>query len=151
MIAIRWQNERGSHRVRRRASAGTTVVEAIVALVIALAVLATVGQLLSLAAGQRRATNQRATAVREAGNLMEHALARPWVEIRTEELTKLPLSASCRQGLPEAQVRWDVTEEDASAKAKRIRLAIDWQDSAGQRGDPVRLVAWRYADKEAQP
>jgi Tfp pilus assembly protein PilV len=151
MNAIRWQNERGPHRVRRRAPAGVAVVEAIVALVIALAVLATVGQLLALAAGQRRAAAERAAAVREAGNLMEEVMARPWAQITPDNLAELSLSESCRQRLPGAQLQWETTIEDEPAGAKRISVRIDWQDRAGQRGEPVRLVAWRYPDEEPKP
>jgi hypothetical protein len=126
-------------------------VEAIVALVIAMAVLATVGQLLALAGGQRRAALQRAAAVREAGNLMEEVLARPWAELTPDKLAQMPLSESCRQSLPGVRLQLEATAEGEPTAAQRISIRIDWQDTAGQRGEPVRLVAWRYADEEPKP
>lgn len=151
MNANRMRKMRRFGGAQRRAPDGMTVVEAIVAMVIALAVLATVGQLLALAAGQRRAASQRAAAVREAGNLMEEVMARPWVEVTPDKLAEVSLSESCRQCLPGAQLQWETTAEGEPAGAKRISLRIDWQDRAGQRGEPVRLVAWRYPDEEPKP
>lgn len=136
---------------RRSASGGMAVVEAIVGLVISLAVLATIAHLLALAAGQRRVTEQRAVAVLEAGNLMEQIMARPWTELVTEKLGQMALSESCRQRLPDARLRVEGTAEGEPASARQIRIQIDWQDRAGQRVRPVQLVAWRYAAEEPKP
>lgn len=151
MNANRMRKMRCLGGAHRRAPDGMAVVEAIVAMVIALAVLATVGQLLALAAGQRRAALQRAAAVREAGNLMEQVMARPWAEITPDKLAQLPLPESCRQSLPGVRLQLEATAEGEPADAKRISIRIDWQDRAGQRVVPVRLVAWRYPDEEPKP
>lgn len=151
MNANRMRKTRCLHGGRRRASDGATVVEAIVAMTVALAVLATVGQLLGLAIGQRRAATQRAVAVREAGNLMEELMAWPWAEITPDKLEQVPLSESCRQILPGARLQLKASAEGEPAAAQRISIRIDWQDTAGQRGEPVRLAAWRYPDEEPKP
>lgn len=143
----------GSHRwrTRRTQRGGATVAEAIVGLVIAVAVLAAVTQLLALASQQRRVAAQRAAAVREAGNLMEDLMSRPWADVTAEKLAAATLSESCQRSLPGGQLRVDVAAESESAAAKRIGIRIDWLNPAGQRGAPVRLTAWRYPDQEPKP
>ncbi len=147
----RLRTTRSLAATRRSASGGLAVIEAIVGLVISLAVLATMAHLLALAASQRRVTEQRAVAVREAGNLMEQVMARPWTELASEKLGQLALSESCRQRLPDARLRVEATAEGEPASAQQIRIRIDWQDRAGQRVEPVQLVAWRYAAEEPKP
>ncbi len=136
------------HRARRRG--GATVPEAIVGMVIAIAVLAAVAQLLALASQQRRVAAQRAAAVREAGNLMEDLMSRPWADVTAEKLAAVALSESCQHNLPGGRLQVAVASEDEST-AKRIGIRIDWQNPSGQRGEPVRLTAWRYPDQEAKP
>jgi len=127
------------------------VVEAIVGLVIAVAVLAAVAQLLALASQQRRVAAQRAVAVRESGNLMEDLMSRPWTDVTAEKLAAATLSETCQRSLPGGRLQVDVAAEGEPAAAKRIAIRIDWQNPAGQRGEPVRLTAWRYPDQEAKP
>ena len=45
-------------------------------------------QLLSAAAAQRRAADQRQCALLELGNVMEQVAARPWAELTTAALAK---------------------------------------------------------------
>lgn len=136
---------------RRRRRGGATVPEAIVGMVIAIAVLAAVAQLLALASQQRRVAAQRAAAVREAGNLMEDLMSRPWADVTTEKLATVALSESCRRSLPGGRLQVAVESEDKPIAAQRIGIRIDWQQPSGQRGEPVRLTAWRYVDEEAKP
>jgi hypothetical protein len=137
-------------RTRRAHRGGATVPEAIVGMVIAIAVLAAVAQLLALASQQRRVAAQRAAAVRAAGNLMEDLMSRPWADVTAEELAAVALSESCQHNLPGGRLQVAVASEDEST-AKRIGIRIDWQNPSGQRGEPVRLTAWRYPDQEAKP
>ena len=136
---------------RRRQRGGATVPEAIVGMVIAIAVLAAVAQLLALASQQRRVAAQRAVAVREAGNLMEDLMSRPWADVTAEKLATVALSESCQRSLPGSRLQVAVASDDKPTAAKRIGIRIDWQNPSGQRGEPVRLTAWRYPDQEAKP
>lgn len=140
------------HRGRYRPGdrRGATVSEAIVGMVIAIAVLAAVTQLLALASHQQRIAAQRAVAVREAGNLMEDLMSRPWADVTAEKTAVIALSDSCRETLPGGRLQVSVASEDQPA-AKRIGIRIDWQNPSGQRGEPVRLSAWRYPDQEPKP
>ncbi len=138
-------------RARRTRRGGATVPEAIVGMVIAVAVLAAVAQLLALASQQRRVAAERAVAVREAGNLMEDLMSRPWADVTAEKLSEVALSDSSRRSLPGGRLQVTVASEDKPVTAKRIGIRIDWQNPSGQRGEPVRLTAWRYLDREPKP
>jgi len=135
-------------RVTGRKRRGTTVTEATIAVVIAAAVLTGVAQLVALASHQRRISERRAVAVREVGNLMENLMSRPWAEITTEKLADVELSDECSENLPDVRLHVEVSSEDD--EAKRIGVQIDWQNAADQRGEPVRLVAWRFSEEEAE-
>jgi len=135
---------------RHHQRGGATVPEAIVGMVIAIAVLAAVAQWLALASQQRRVAAQRAAAVREAGNLMEDVMSRPWADVTTEKLAAVTLSDACQRSLPGSRLQVAVASEDEST-AKRIGIRIEWQNPSGQRGEPVRLTAWRFPDQEPKP
>jgi hypothetical protein len=122
--------------------------ESLAAIVIAGVALASVVQVLTLAAAQRRVGTQRAVAAQEAGNLMEELMSRPWEELTAERVADVALSARCLRYVPEARLRIDVTEEEQTAVPRRIDIRIDWPQPAGQAGRPVRLVAWRYPHEE---
>jgi 3'-phosphoadenosine 5'-phosphosulfate (PAPS) 3'-phosphatase len=125
--------------------------EVTVAVALTIAVIAAVTHVLLLAAGQRRHTEQRTVAVWETGNLMEDFLTRPWPELTTEKLTATELSATCRRTLPDGRLRVQVAAEGEADTCRRISIQLDWQNAAGQRILPVRLVAWRYRPRETGP
>ena len=83
-----------------------------VAILIVGAVLASITQVLALAASQRRSSMRRTIATREVGNLMEDLMSRPWDDLTPEHLADIPLSDSCRHHMPEAQLQIDVIDED---------------------------------------
>ncbi len=137
-------------RQSNRKRSGATIQEAMVAILIVGAVLASITQVLAMAASQRRSSMRRTIATREVGNLMEDLMSRPWDDLTSEHLADIPLSASCRHHMPEAQLQIDVIDEDDSEAGRRIDIQIDWPNAAAQRGVPVRLVAWRFRDEEPQ-
>lgn len=128
---------------------GATIPEAMVAMLIVAAVLVGVAQLLAMVAGQRRNTQQRSLAVREAGNLMEDLMTRPWSELTPDSLAEFQLPEPCLQQLPDAKLQIEVHADDDTDQARRIDIRIDWAGPADRRCQPVRLVAWRYHDEEA--
>lgn len=127
---------------------GATMTEATIAVVIAAAVLAGVAQLVAMASHQRRVSEQRATAVREVGNLMENLMSRAWAEITPENAAAIELSNECSENLPDARLRVEVSSD--GDESKRIDIRIDWRNTANQRGKPVQLTAWRFSDEEAE-
>jgi hypothetical protein len=121
-----------------------------VAMLIVAAVLVSITQVLAMAASQRRNATRRTVATREVGNLMEDVMSRPWEEVTTQRLADIPLSEACRYHMPDAQLHVEVTDEDESEAGRRIEIRIDWPNDASQRGVPVRLVAWKYRNKESE-
>jgi Tfp pilus assembly protein PilV len=115
---------------------------------VALAMAGVVGlaHLLGLVASQRRTARQQATAVREAGNLMENLATRRWAQLSPDQMAKVRLSEDCLRCLPGATLRVDVNAEDQDTK--RVRVEIGWRGASGRRVEPVRLTAWRFRDEE---
>jgi len=98
----------------------------------------------AVTATQRRALEQRQTALCEAANIMERLTAEPFSELTSEESTKISLLSEMQAALPEGELKIDLADEDAKPAAKRITITIRWRDRDGQWIEPVRLVAWRY-------
>ena len=113
--------------------------------------IAGVAQLVAINARQWIAAQQRATAVREAGNLMEEVFSRPWSDLSANTTLTLGLPDASGSVLPDARVNVAVQPEEATADALRIQIEIDWRNAAGQRSAPVRLCAWRYRSQESTP
>jgi hypothetical protein len=90
-------------------------------------------------------------AAREAGNLMEDLMSRPWSEITPENTAAVELSESCRQYLPDAQLRVEVVSEGQTEDVRRIDVRIEWRDWSNRRGEPVRLTAWKCRWEEKTP
>jgi len=125
--------------------------EAMIAIAIAIAALTGVAQLVAFVAHQVRVSERYAVARAEVGNLMEELMSRPWADLTPEDVAEIQLSEPCQRCLPDAELRVDMASENGSNDVHRIHLQIDWRDAANRRGDPVRLVAWRYRYEEAGP
>jgi Tfp pilus assembly protein PilV len=136
---------------KRRRRDGLSMTEMVVT--VAITTVAMVGgvQIMSLASRQCRMVEDRRLACLEAGNIMEQIMARPWEEITPGDVSAFELSEACRQTLPDARLRVEIEAEATDPGARRITIEIDWQANALRRGEPVRLVAWRYLNKEARP
>jgi len=81
--------------------------------------------------------------------LMEEIAATPWTEVTEDSLASLALSDECQAMLGEPRLMIDVVDESEGA-GKQISVEIDWLTSESQRGEPLRLVAWRYPKGESQ-
>lgn len=123
---------------------GSMFLEACVAICLLAAAMVGASQILAVAARQQRALDQSALATREAANLMEHAVARPWESITPEALASLSLSAEAARRLPQCELRIDVTAAEPAPAAKQVVVHISWLDHAGQRVEGVRLAAWKH-------
>lgn len=115
------------------------------ALALAMALSVGVAQILTVVANQRRLARQRAAAVLEAGNLMEQIAARPWEQAAPGQ-SPVSLSRVCRQWLPGAELKVEITGEEPDAR--RIRIEITWHDPSGQPAAPVCLAGWKFPAKE---
>ncbi len=134
-------------RHRRR---GATIGEAAIAIGLSAVVLGGVAQLVAVASNQQRISERRRAAVREVGNLMEDLMSRVWTDVTPENMSAVEPSKWCRQTLPDARLSVDVNSESEEDEGKRISIQIDWQNASGARGEPVRLVAWRYRYEEPE-
>ncbi len=123
---------------------GVMLVEVVAASGIVAAVLVLCLQLLSAAAAQRRTADQRQCALLELGNVMEQVAARPWAELTTAAFAKKKLSPSAERQLPAAELKIEILASADEPNAKRIAVAVRWQDRSGQLLAPATLTTWRY-------
>ena len=124
---------------------GTTSIELTASMIILAAVLLAIAQTAAMRAQQRRVAERHLLATNEAANLMERIIARSWDDVTSDHVAALMLSAEARGTLPDAGLKIDVdTVQELEGAAKRVRVEIDWQNSAGQRETAVGLTAWKY-------
>lgn len=130
-----------SHRKPTRR--GAVIHETVAATLMAMLAIAGVAQLLAIDSRQWIAAQQRATAVREAGNLMEDLFSRPWSELSPGKTQVIELPETVTNVLPEAHAQVTFQTDEAAVDAVQILIQIDWRNVAGQRAVPVRLSAWK--------
>ena len=126
--------------------------EMVISLAIAVTAIACISQLMALTASQNRRLEHNTIAVREAGNIMEDLMSRPWSELKPDNPSAAQLSKSCDEALPDAHLGIAITDDKTLSGIRQITIQIDWVTAGSQRGTPVRLVAWRAQNhEEAQP
>jgi hypothetical protein len=123
---------------------GTSILEVVVSGVLLVALMTVCLEFLRAAAAQRRAAQQRQTAIQEAANVMERLSARPWEELSPQGVAGLELSQPARDLLPAVKLAVEVTSPPDQPGAKRIAVSVYWEDDAGEPVRPVCLIAWRY-------
>ena len=123
---------------------GMVMLEAIVAGTLLGTLLVVCLQLLSAAAAQRRAADQRQCAILELANVMERVAARPWAELTAAALAQEKLSPSAAGQLPGAELKIEISTDAKDPDAKRITATLRWQDRSGQLVAPMTLTTWRY-------
>lgn len=123
---------------------GMTVVELLFAGALLATLMAVCLEMLSAAAAQRRATEDRQTAIREAANLMERLGTVPFDRLTPEGVGAVQLSGEARRALPDGELQIQLSSPSGEPDAKRIVVLLRWQDRTGRFLRPVRLVAWRY-------
>ena len=124
-------------------------VEMAIGIGVAILVVVAVAQLVAVIASQRHVAAQTRLATREVANAMEHLLAASWSELNPEAPPEVLVSAAAAERLDEPRLSVVVTQEEADVRVKQIEVRIDWLNRGGQRGEPVRLVAWRHAAARA--
>ena len=130
---------------------GFTMIEVIAAIAVLAAAMVAVAQTVAVVARQRQRTERQTLAVQEAANLMERIYALPWNEVTQDQAVAARLSPAGRSRLPAAAVKVTVQASGDPPTEKRISVDIDWQEADGGRSRPVRLTAWRFADREDRP
>jgi len=127
---------------------GFTVMEILAAAVILAAVLAVCVQLVRATTQQRRALQTRELTIQEAANLMERLAGMTWQELAGTQPAQLCLSGDALRAIPGAELKVEVVSCPGQPEAKRIAVAIAWQDDSARPVRPVRIVAWRYRAAE---
>ena len=114
------------------------------AVVLLVLVFMAVSQLVAVVGLQRREAHLRRLATLEAANTLERVVARPWDQLSSDELAGLTLSEPAARRLSDPRLRVDIEPLPGSPAAIKISVRVDWINSAGDRGPPVELVAWRH-------
>ena len=127
----------------KRSRRGSMFLEACMSLAVLAAAFVAVAQLTALVAQQRQALEQRRWATREAANLMERIMARPWDELTPEQLAPLAESLAAERSLRGGQVAIEVLDHEQPA-AREVRVRIAWRNPAQQVERPVELIAWKH-------
>ena len=123
---------------------GMMMLEALVAGTLLGTLLVVCLQLLSAAAAQRHAADQRQCAILELANVMERVAARPWAELTTAAVTQEKLSPSALDQLPGAELKLQIYTDTTDPDANRITATLRWQDRGGQLVAPIKLTTWRF-------
>jgi hypothetical protein len=127
---------------------GITLAETTVAMLLLAAAIVAVAQLSAGVAAQRGVSHRAATARLEAANQLEQLFVRPWEALNQDRDAGLELSASCREVLPAAELRIEVSPAAGQPLHRRLRVEVSWQEFGEQIRRTAGLTAWRYAGGE---
>jgi type IV pilus biogenesis protein CpaD/CtpE len=130
---------------------GSIVSEALAAVALATVTVGGIAQLVAVAARQWNSAQQRAVAVREAGNALESLLARPDAELTATQPPTVELLEEARRILPASQLHVTVAKGSAASEGIHVHVRVDWQSSAGQPARPVHVTAWKFPLPETSP
>jgi len=122
-----------------------TLLELIMSLMILGVALVSTVQLLATAARQRRSIHERRLALAEVANQAERIALLQWDEIVADKMTEWQPSAELADALPAARCSLRVSEKSGDAKARQVRIQVDWTNGAGQPVDPVGITVWKFA------
>ena len=127
-------------RIRR----GSTLLELAVSIMMVGVLLAISVQVLGWTVRERRATDRRAAALVEAGNLMDGLTRLPWNDVTQEGLVAAKLSGEADAMLPDAKLDVTLRQPEDDPTAKQITVSIDWLGDHQQREAPARITAWVF-------
>lgn len=123
-------------------------IETAIGVGVAIVVMVAVAQLVGVIAYQRVNVSQSRLATRELGNAMERVMAASWDELNVDDPPQLSISVGAEQRLDDARLSVNVRQAEEDPSVKQIAVQIDWLNRAGQRVDPIRLVAWKHARQQ---
>jgi len=123
---------------------GVTIFEATVAAALLGTLMTVCLHLLSATTAQRRALDQRQTAIIELSNEMERLTALPLTELEQLKAAGEQISPWTGAILPGAKLTVELATPAGEPAARRITASLRWQDRNGEPLPPVTLTAWRY-------
>lgn len=125
---------------------GVTMLELVAALALFSTVVMLVVPVLGRVAAIREETAAHETALREAANLMERLAAlRTQRELTEADLQSLPLSEAAVDNLTAPQVTATLEETEGEPAARRLTVAVSWENGVGHRGTPATVTRYLYA------
>lgn len=128
---------------------GFTFVELTAACIILAALLAVCLQLLAATAAGRRAGDHRQTAMEEATGALERIYTGNYHQLDTRLARQLAPPDRVRRMLPGGKLQVSVDQPAQTPSAKRIRVAVLWQEGPHDSNRAVHLVAWKYPSRFA--
>ncbi len=141
---------------RRHCRRGFCITELLIAVAVAITTMVGATQLMYHAARQYQRLSSQQLLAQEAANIMEDLMSRPWESITSSEPPQVGLSTACQQIVPAAKLRVTIEPESigpdtGEPEARRITIEIDSAGEPLPMQGPVRLVAWRFQDREVTP
>ena len=128
---------------------GVTMLELLAAIALFSAVALLVVPLLARVAAVRDEAADHETALLEAGNAMERLAA----QSAGRELTQADLDAqrlsTAAANLTAPELKLTLSEPVGSPPARRLTVAVSWENAAGQRGAPVTVTRYVYRAGDA--
>jgi hypothetical protein len=101
-------------------------------------------KLLGWSIRERQLVDRRATALIEAGNLLDQLTNQSWDDLTEPSLESVKLSAEATAILPNAKLAITLRQPEADPTAKQINVALVWQGGRGEQDGPVKLTAWKF-------
>jgi prepilin-type N-terminal cleavage/methylation domain-containing protein len=132
-----------ARRERHGSRRGFSLVEVTVAAVVLSALVVMLGQAIGWVAVARRDSDRRQIALLEAGNVLEQITANSFDQIDAQSALRVKLSDYARQLLGDDALTIDVQTDEGDAAAKRITVAVAYQESVRGQGS-LRLTTWVY-------
>lgn len=129
-----------------RGRAGSVLLEAVVAGAVLSALLAAILPTVRLMDLMSRRADRQTIALTEAANTLDAVLVRDWDDVDPQRVADWPLSEFAQRQLPAAQLTIVVTDGDSELPARKVTVDVSYQDAAGRRVPPVRLVGWKYRE-----
>jgi len=129
--------------IRRRN--GSMLLEVSLAVMLMSVTLVSVAQLLAVAARQHSEARRRTVATQAIANVTEQIMGLSWDDTTTERLHDVTLHTTTASSLPDAKLQVEVTDVVDPRPAKRIRISLTYQNTAGLQVEPLSLVAWKFS------
>jgi hypothetical protein len=136
-------NRSGKEAIGRKRR-GSLLAEVAMATVILMIAMSLTVKVLGWVALERRSAERRQRAVLEVANVMERITAYPFEEVTPDLTSRITLSTTAGQSLPESDLSVEVTnsEPGAGRSSKRIAIRLRWKGRSGEWEAPVRLTSW---------
>ena len=128
---------------------GFTIAETAVAIAILGIALGVGLQIMATTAAAEARFQRRQLAIQETQNQLERIETLAWEELTDEVSKSIVLSDVAQEQLKSPEVTVQIDEEkktEETPEAKRVVVALTWQEPNLEKPSTVQLVTWRYFD-----